>query len=470
VQRRYSWRLYLTCEQEMELRRQATMCNNLWNALLEMNNLLREARVWVFTADGPLFFDLAGGLHILRLQDVLERRRAYPRQLHISEIIGQRQRNLINHEIAAKELRTRLPSEYDMGYWISAMRDECAEWRELSTWTPRRVGTSLAAAFQGFFRRAREGAGRSSGYPRFKSGDDIAIPHRCVSGCYLTKSDRHERSWILDVKAVEDSIWARGAVPAEVTEWTDVDIKYRDGHWEASIAVIMKRRRSVGNHPVTVRFDLLDSLAEINGVPVGLPDLARCANLAEELDVLKSDLDTRFPRGDLRAPRRSRLTETEWEQRRELRARISKLSGNIAKIRRNALHVWTARVAREASIITIIAPKVRDVTASPRGDARNWGAAISTVSALNRHVLAQAPALAIQMLKYKAEEAGIRCDVVEDTLPKIGVGADLVTAGKELRRKRRKVASHGSRAGKKEKPPHGISNPSGHGSGVGNSQ
>jgi hypothetical protein len=43
------------------------------------------------------------------------------------------------------------------------------------------------------------------------------------------------------------------------------------------------------------------------------------------------------------------------------------------------------------------------------------------------------------MLKYKAEEAGIRCDVVEDTQPALVVGRDLVVGGKQLRRARRVV-------------------------------
>jgi hypothetical protein len=54
--------------------------------------------------------------------------------------------------------------------------------------------------------------------------------------------------------------------------------------------------------------------------------------------------------------------------------------------------------------------------------------------------------LAVQMLQYKAEEAGIRCDVVKDETPAIAVGRDAVAFGKEVRRaksavKKRKKAN-----------------------------
>ena len=107
--------------------------------------------------------------------------------------------------------------------------------------------------------------------------------------------------------------------------------------------------------------------------------------------------------------------------------------------RRNALHVWTTRLIERASDLTIIAPPVREVTKTPRGDEKSWGANVEVVSDLNRNTLSQAPGMAIQMLLYKAEEAGTRCDVVADTAPSIAVGSELVAVGRTLRRARREL-------------------------------
>lgn len=90
-----------------------------------------------------------------------------------------------------------------------------------------------------------------------------------------------------------------------------------------------------------------------------------------------------------------------------------------------------------AGTVTVITPAVRSVTKSPRGNERQWGAAVEAVSNLNRNTLNQAPAMAVQMLAYKAKEAGIRCDVVADVAPDIAVGEKLVAASKAVRRSKR---------------------------------
>lgn len=82
-------------------------------------------------------------------------------------------------------------------------------------------------------------------------------------------------------------------------------------------------------------------------------------------------------------------------------------------------------------------PPVKENTQSPRGSDAEFGANVETVSKLNRNTLNQAPAMAIQMLAYKAEEAGIRCDVIEDAAPKIAIGGKLVAAGKAVRKSKR---------------------------------
>ena len=104
-----------------------------------------------------------------------------------------------------------------------------------------------------------------------------------------------------------------------------------------------------------------------------------------------------------------------------------------ARKRRNALHVWTTRLVASASAITVIAPPVKSMTATGRGDSDNWGAAVADVARLNRAALNFAPSTAIAMLQYKAAEAGIACDVQEDKAPSLAVGAALKTATKKIR-------------------------------------
>lgn len=156
-----------------------------------------------------------------------------------------------------------------------------------------------------------------------------------------------------------------------------------------------------------------------------MQELANCAVILERASAIRSAADTNY-----------RKFSRRW--RGEIQ-RAAKLQAKAARIRREALHAWSTDVVRQACDLTVIAPAVKEQTQSPRGDEKEWGANVETVSNLNRHILNQAPAAAMQMLVYKAEEAGIRCDVVKDDAPKIGVGSDLVTVGKTIQRAKRKT-------------------------------
>ncbi len=101
----------------------------------------------------------------------------------------------------------------------------------------------------------------------------------------------------------------------------------------------------------------------------------------------------------------------------------------------------------------VVAPPVKENTATPRGDENEWGAAVGTVSALNRAVLARAPAAAAQMLAYKAREAGIRCDIINDETPDIAVGEKLVAAGKTIRKAQRAIRRQQWESSARNSPP-----------------
>lgn len=243
------------------------------------------------------------------------------------------------------------------------------------------------------------------------------------------------RSWKLSLTGIPSSIHARGIFPVglyDIIHSADADVLWRDGQWWFSVAVEMVPRRSPGRKPVTVEFDLIDGAAKINGKLEEADDLIDVAMMSADLDRMKSEFDQHFPHGRKR-------TDEENEDRSREQSEISKLSAYLARRRKDFLHVWTARIVARASDLTIIAPpSIKEATRSAHGDKKNWGAAVEIVSALNRHILNYAPAAAIQMLKYKAAEAGIRCDVLSDDTANIShAGEKLVASGKAIRKLQR---------------------------------
>lgn len=378
VMRRYTFKLYPTDEQSEIMHCQRMMIADLWNALLQ------------------------------RREDVYRRER-------------------------------RTLTRFDLEYEITALYRECPEWRALSTWSGRRVNVALDLAFQAFFRRLKQGDGAQSGYPRYKRRKDgDRIPHRCASGCKLLPAPRERsngsensasarnRNWALTVKGVDGPIHARGKYPNVPIDCKDADIIWRHGEWTFSICVEMEPSRVVGKTPIVVEMDCIDGFVKVNGQTCTPPQFAALQAMQDHVDRLKSERDKRWPR---RMP-----MDAEW---RDANDEISRLSAKMACIRGNALHVWSCRIVRDASDLTIIRAPVKDQVKSPRGDEKEWGANVKTVSLLNRNVLNFAPAMAQAMLEYKAKESGIRCDVVEREASDIAIGAKLVAAGKEIRKLRR---------------------------------
>ncbi len=333
---------------------------------------------------------------------------------------------------AGRDGRPKPFTAFDMQNEVTWLANQLPEWREASIWCGHRTAQLLAKSIEAFYSRAKKGAGKQSGYPRYKRRrDHDSIPHRFASGCRLDKDPRHKLSWKLKLKGIPGEIHARGEFPGEVIDWTDADVMWRSGRWEVSVCVTMTPRRHPGSRSLNVNLDLIDCFALVDNVPEQPRGLLEAQILQDKLDGMKSELDQRWPRG-------KRVAAEEKDELYDAKAEISRLSARIARKRSNALHVWTTGIVARASDITIMAPRVKENTKTPRGDEKHWGANIEIVSDINRNTLGQAPAMAIQMLKYKAEEAGIRCDIVDNDAPNIGVGRELVTVGKTLRRARRK--------------------------------
>ncbi len=157
---------------------------------------------------------------------------------------------------------------------------------------------------------------------------------------------------------------------------------------------------------------------------VGEAQVVEVAPIA--FDAIQSQTDRRFKRLSIR-----------WTRGRDRAARIS---AKDARRRRDALHRWTSAIIRSASDLTVIAPAIKDSIRSGRGNAQFHGAQVKTIAALNRRVMEQAPAAAIAMLAYKAEEAGVRCDIVRDASHEITIGRDLratAIAGRKAAKKLR---------------------------------
>jgi hypothetical protein len=481
--RRYLFRLYPTPPQDAMLHKHRMMPADLWNALKQ-----RCEDVYRRTRSERQRFE--------RWQSPEGDVRAFTPRVEDWPKGGIDLRGSVMDAPSAKELRalgwkrlekvTCAPSVhsegkrsltfFDMTNEITELRRECPEWQAVPAVTLHRVAKQLTLAFEAFYRRCA--SGEAPGYPRWRArARNTSIPLGTgtrkdkktgkpvwKTGWRFLQSDDSPFSWSFyyggaDLKDRTTWISARGKFPTpfapldpavlrssnniskriaraqrhRVEEFNNADIIFRDGKWWLSLCIDQSADRQPGVDKLTVRLDALDCFAIVNDVPNFPLGLDEAQELMEAADALKSERDKKWPR----PPRRDAGDRGEYERAAEA---VSRVSARAARIRSNALHVWTARIISRAQDITLIVPKsIREVTASARGDENDWGANVEDVAKLNRNTLNMAPAMARAMLEYKAAEAGIRCDVVVDQAPKVGVGADLVYAGKELRRAQRNI-------------------------------
>ena len=398
---RYEFGLYPTAEQAAALIDQAAMCRTLQNAL---NAIVEQRYLRKIGAEGA------------RTPYLL-----YPGAVDETD-------------------NYKRPRSGEMSKWVTGLLRHDARWRALSTCTPRRIVDAVDRSWSAFFRNIKNNP-EMAGKPRRKSADDFWIPyiHRkragelgsSGSGCNLTHVGG--KNWALTLKGVAGPIHCRGQMPVstvygdlERDRFIDADVKYVGNKWKLSICSYIKRQRVPGFADTRVVFNLIDGFARVNGVAVYLPEVTAAQVLQGDIDRAKSERDSRWPQRALRDP--------DW---RAANSAIVRLERRATRMRRNALHVWTTRLISQASAITVVKPPVREKTTTPRGTEKNWGAAVATVSKLNRHVLSQAPSLAIALIQYKAEEAGIQCNIVDDVASDLVVGEKLVAAGKQLRRTKR---------------------------------
>lgn len=356
-------------------------------------------------------------------------------------------------------------SYFDQAKAIKHIRADDPEYAAMSCASMELCLKALDLAFKAFWRRLKEGCDAgSAGYPKFKSAKrHRTIWHRDGSGWKMTPSGKH---WKFYFKGIPGTIKARGRFPLHPDEIRTMEIIERDGAWCASVVVKQQPRMTRGKMDLQVEFDLLDSFASVKNAANGecLPGLTPVFNACKGRIIPQnhggshqsvaeaSDLgaDGRGVMRDHRArvvaqasdlaqsARDKQHKKFSYRWKREAR-RIARMKAKEARGRREDLHRWTTLVIQSASEITVVAPPIRENTESGRGDKYEWGGAVETIAALNRNTLSQAPALAIQMLEYKAAEAGIPFRVVQPEDAKLAVGRDLKKTVQTTRKVRRKL-------------------------------
>lgn len=467
--RRYTFKLYPSAAQGAALREQARLCAVLWNALLQMReDHYRRAKMRGDKKTSLTAFDQG--------KDITALNRAAKTDADLAEWRGlprgtmERVADMLDLAMKAFFKRAKGGSGAASGY----PRYKSTRYAEN---IPLREPAKSCWKFTAHSGPACEGepkGGRVSSHARGEEGEVLGL-HSVEAASSRARAEeggeegpRTVGSWRLTLRGIPGTIKARGKFPVAPIGFKTADVKYHDGAWWFSICVEMPERRAAGAENLRVELDLIDEFAAVTADGRCVPDLsdpfsngregeipcnveglqAICcgdpadaggaqdichddsccgdpadAGDAQAADSLQAARDRRYKRGSIR-----------W--RRE-KARIARIKARKARLTREALHRWTTAIVARARELTIIAPPIKKLTKTGRGSEQFPGAEVATVALLNRHVLAMAPASAVQMLEYKAVEAGIPCNVERREDHQIRIGGDLRAAAVANKRAKR---------------------------------
>lgn len=288
--------------------------------------------------------------------------------------------------------------------------------------TPRRwqihTLVRLERAFAGFFRRVK--AGQTPGFPRF-------LGYRRFSGWSSLRGDGYKYR----PKVTADGRWFNGALYLKGVgavksrgkarwrggEVKQIDISKRVGRWYVSLAIECEPTRLMGRKAA--------------GLDWGVTDLATLAY--DDGSTLVIPNDRLFQKQQVDAAERQRKASKSLRGRRSNRAKrkhqqIARAHTRLANQRKDRAHKLAAGLVKEHALIATEELKLANMTRSAKGTVEKPGKMVAQKAGLNREILDTAPGMLMNMLRYKAEEAGCVLEFINtrkvkpsQTCPRCGV-------------------------------------------------
>ena len=271
-------------------------------------------------------------------------------------------------------------SYYDQCKSLTQVRQEIPEQKALNSASQQVTLNRLHLAFQNFFTRVKQNKAKA-GFPRFKSFDRYPGWGYKVhgSGWFLEVGEKHGILKLGEIGYIKIRGKARNIGTPKTME-----ILHKQNKWYASVTVECIPKRKGGTKAI--------------GIDWGLETYATIAN---HDDTYRKIANPRFLRKKLKElkQKQKKLSKKKLRStnRKKARIKVAALHAKVANQRKDFLHQTTAGLVKESALIAI--EKLSTKNMSSNGGAYKKG--------LNREILSAAPGAFHQMLKCKAEEAGI---------------------------------------------------------------
>lgn len=289
---------------------------------------------------------------------------------------------------------------YDQQNMLPEIKGYRPEFIELGSQALQQTLRRLDLAFQAFFRRVK--LGQTPGFPRFKAKSRFSsFSYPSPMGWKFHKQGIRGGTFRIGSGKDAMTIRARGQHRfGEDVKFNDLTIMHKNGEWFASVTLKVPEancaRDRKDNQYKGVDFGTINWATFEDGENIENPRWLR--NESPQLAKLQRSRDKKS-KGSIRYKRLSK--------------KINRLHERVSNLRKDFLHKETTKLVAKCQLIATEELDIKEMTKSAKNTKKNPCRTKKQKTGLNREVLSLGLGMTIQMLKYKAEEAGTKihlCD------------------------------------------------------------
>jgi len=289
--------------------------------------------------------------------------------------------------------RSRISISYsDQCKSLTVIRNDLPESRIANCSSQQMTLRRLDKAFAAFFRRIK--AGQTPGFPRFKSLARFpGFSYKSHGDGWKFTPGKEWRHGSLRLSGV-GHIACRGKA-RQGGEVCASDILYRNGEWFLSLTVEIKdvQRARTSHAAVALDWGVETLLSGVrhDGTRLDVSNPRWYQTDKDQITALQQCV-SRKKRGS--------------NHRKKAIRTLAKVRAQQARRRLDFLHKVTAGIAKTHALVAMEDLTVRNMTASAKGTIEEPGKNVSQKAGLNREILDTAPALMMQLLRYKVLDTG----------------------------------------------------------------
>jgi putative transposase len=271
---------------------------------------------------------------------------------------------------------------YDQCKELTSLRKEIKEYEILNAQSCQVTLKRLDLAFMAFYRRVKSNS--TPGFPRFKSLERYSgFGYKTHGDGWKLLSGENGKNGYLRLSGI-GQIKIRGQAK-NLGQPKTCEIQHKQGKWYASITVDCEVKRVAGTKAI--------------GIDWGLTTFATIATSDNKIEKIENP---RFIRKNLA---RLKIKQQELSRkklgsnnRKKAKIAVVRLHNKITNSRKDFLHKTTSALVSNSALISVEELNTKEMTVAGKNPRKKT---------LNREILSAAPGAFHQMLKYKAEEAGI---------------------------------------------------------------